>query len=121
MESGRWVDYLALARFDIGTIEQYRSLHLSIFNPDENVGKFTILLDTGDLEQIASRDPLRAPLFFKHITLTKPGWQDLRFDLRRDFSTLTNPTREEIQGVGIMMIPPSKPKTIYVDDVKFEK
>ena len=46
---------------------------------------------------------------------------DLHIDLHKELSTLTSPNKEEVEGISLMMIPPSKPKTIYIDDVKLER
>ena len=64
---------------------------------------------------------LRTRCFYHHLTIKKPGWNDYRIDLWKNLSTHSTPTRAEIQGLILLMISPSKPKTIFIDAVKLEK
>ena len=113
-------NYLALARFESGTLEEVRFLHLSIYNPDKVSSQFTLIFDMDNLEELARSGPLQARIFFKQITLNRVGWSDLRIDLKKDLSTFANVVRGEVEGVGLSL-GSTKPKTIYIDDVKFER
>ena len=119
------IAFLPLARIDGATVEAHRILHFSIYSPDDRLGKFTIFFDVGNLDELREmRDPtrlLRTRGFFFHLTVNRVGWTDFQVDLRKQLQTYSNPTREEIEGLNLLMVPPSKPKKIYIDDVRLEK
>ncbi|MCI0651172.1 MAG: hypothetical protein L0Z55_04755 [Planctomycetes bacterium] len=118
----RPIAFLPLARMEEIRLADHRALHLAIYSPDDAVGKFTVFFDVGNLEQVLrSQEILKARGFFYHITINRPGWTEIRVDLDKELSTYSNATRDEIQGINLLMIPPSKPKTIFIDDVRLEK
>lgn len=116
---------MPLATFDGSKIEEYRYLHISVYSGTKDFGKFTLFFDINDEGRGAiGQDPtrvLQTPGFFYHMTVNHEGWLDLRIDLWKELQTHSNPTRDQIRGVSLLMIPPSKPKTIYLDEFKLER
>lgn len=119
------IGYLPLARFEPGLFQEYRYLHISIYSPNDEFGKFTLLFDTDDDPgQIGAGDPtriLQTRCFFQHLTINETGWHDLRIDLWKEIQTNSTPTKEEVQGLSLLIVPPSRPKTIYIDDIRLER
>ncbi|MGE3165796.1 MAG: hypothetical protein AB7O52_12885 [Planctomycetota bacterium] len=119
------ISQLPLATFDGAKIDDYRYLHLSIYSGTKDFGKFTLFFDINEQGRgLNLQDPtrvLQTPGFFYHITVNQEGWLDLRIDLWEELQTHSNPTRDQIRGVSLLMIPPSKPKTLYLDDFKLER
>lgn len=122
--SGKLLGWLNLAKFEGGALDQYRYLSLSILSEDKDFGKFTIFVDTGEDDEEWARNPmkvLQSNCYYHHLTINKPGWRRVRIDLRKDLSSTQKPELAEMQRLSLIIIPPSKPKTIYIDDVKLEK
>ncbi|MFN0059272.1 MAG: hypothetical protein ACKVX7_12525 [Planctomycetota bacterium] len=111
---------LQIARLEGGIPKEYRYLNISIYSSDDKLGKYTIFFPTGELG-MNPMEILKTRCFFHHLTINKPGWHNLRIDLTKDLATHSNPTRDEIEGLNLLVIPPGQPKTIYIDDVKLEK
>ena len=113
---------MPIAQFEGGTLMEHRILHLSIYSTDENYGKFTILVDGAEGAQPwQGMNPLKSNVFFHHLTINKVGWMDIHIDLGKQLSTNSSPLLQEMTNISLLIIPPSKPKVIYVDDVKLEK
>lgn len=113
---------LPIARLDGNNVADYPYLHLSIYAPNADFGKFTLYF--GNADALAAADPtniLRTKSFFHHLTVNKEGWLDLRLDLRRQAQTLSAAQWSDVTELVLLVIPPSKPKTIFIDDVRLEK
>ena len=59
--------------------------------------------------------------FFRYVNLTKAGWTHVRVDLSKDLSKYGNASQEDVQGLYLLMLPFSRAKTIYVDEVMLER
>ena len=122
LQGNKLIGWLPLAQFEGGTLTEHRALHISIFSTDENYGKFTILVDGAEGNQPwQGMNPLKSNVFFHHLTVNKPGWSHYQIDLVKGLSTHSSPQLQEMTNISLLIIPPSKPKVIYIDDVKLEK
>ena len=119
--TGKLLGFLPLAKFEGGTLSQCTHLWISIYSESKDHGKFTLLLDNGDLNNRNPLEILKENVYFHHLTINHVGWKDYRIDLRKEFATLANPIPDEMQRLSLLIIPPSKPKIIRVDEVKFER
>ncbi|MFQ5654515.1 MAG: hypothetical protein ACE5GW_07270 [Planctomycetota bacterium] len=121
---GKVIGVLPISSFEGAWIKEHRFLRVSLHSEDEALGKFALFFDTGERIDWASADPtaiLKIPGYFYHITLNKKGWVDLRIDLWKQVSQHSGVTWDQIEGLNLLIIPPSKPKTIHIDEVKLEK
>lgn len=116
-----FIAQVPLTRLDGEELEEYRYLHFSMYSPNENFGKFTLIFETDDGIPNDPTRILQARLFFHHLTVNWVGWKDFRIDLRKEIQTNSNPTLADIRKLTLLMIPPGKDKTIYVDGIKLER
>ena len=125
--AGYGLRWLPLADFEGSMIEDHRYLNISLYSTDDVVAKYTLFFRTKNdpvTTGEANRNPmaiLKTRCFFHHLTVTEEGWVDYRIDLWKELATHSGATRKEIEGVGLLIIPPSRQKTIYIDDVRLEK
>ncbi|MEM7166116.1 MAG: hypothetical protein AAF581_11665 [Planctomycetota bacterium] len=111
-----------ICQIDGDKIGEFPYLHISIYSPTADFGKFTLYF--GDPATLQGADPtniLRTQCFFYHMTVNKQGWLDVRIDLRKQAQTLSAATWQDVTHMAMLVIPPSKPKTIYIDNVRLEK
>lgn len=122
--AGMTFGFLPLAAFDGSKVKDYPILELFLCSTDENFGKFTLYFgieEGGPMQAFAATDILKTRCFLHHITVDKPGWQHVRVDLTKDITKNNSIEWSEITGVSLMVIPPSHPKTIYLDGLRLER
>ena len=115
---------LPLAAFDGSRVEEYRILDLWIYSTDDEFGKFTLYFgieDDGPGQTFQGTNILKTRCFLHHITVTKEGWQRVRVDLLKELPKNHNLDWSDVTGVALMVIPPSKGKTIYIDSLRLER
>ncbi len=119
------IAFLPLAMVEGSQFQEYRYLRLSIYSTDDLAGKYTVFFSTGHNPAAEPggnpMDILRTRCFFHHLNVNKMGWTEFRIDLWKQLSTHSGASRSDIEGLSLLMIPPSRPKTIYIDEVKLEK
>lgn len=118
---GGFFAQLPLCSFDPAWLADHKTLHISIYSPSKDFGKFTLYFAGPDSLAASGMDILKARCFFHHITVNEEGWIDLQIDLTKEVQTLVGTQWDEIDRIAMLMIPPSKPKSIYLDEIKLEK
>ena len=115
---------LPLAAFDGEIVNEYRILDAWIYSTTEDFGKFTLYFgieDDGPSATLAVTDLLKIRCFFHHVTVSKKGWHHIRIDLKKDLPKHHNLEWADVTGVSLLIVPPSKGKTIYVDSIRLER
>ncbi len=115
---------LPLGAFEGTKIEEYRYLEIHLFSTDENFGKFTLYFgveEGGPGGFFMGTEILKTRCILHHITVEKPGWHHVRVDLWKDITKNNSVDWKDVTGVSLMVIPPSHPKTIYLDGIRLEK
>lgn len=123
--SAKILGWLPLAEFPGSLIDDHRYLSVSIYKPGESFGKYTLYFYTDeDPAQGGFANPLavlKARCHYKHLTVEKQGWNHYRVDLWKELSNHSGAQRSEIRGLHMLIIPPSKADTVYIDEVKLER
>jgi len=124
---------LSFGRLPIATIEDvvmedYRWIRFSVFNEDDNFGKFTLFFGT---EAISPNQAwagaggltglLRRNCYYHHFTLKKLGWNHFRIDLTKELSMNETLEWSDLLSLYLLTVPPSHPKKLTIDAVKLEK
>ena len=115
---------LPLAAFDGNEVNDYRILDAWIYSTSEDFGKFTFYFgieDDGPGTTLAVTDLLKIRCFFHHVTVAKKGWHHIRIDLLKDLPKHHNLEWADVTGVSLLIVPPSKGKTIYIDSIRLER
>jgi len=122
--AGMTFGWLPLAAFDGAKVKDYPILELFLCSTDENFGKFSLYFgveEGGPPPAFATTDLLKTRCFLHHITVEKEGWQHIRIDLTKEITKNNSIEWREITGVALLVIPPSHPKTIYLDGLRLER
>lgn len=112
---------IPLGDFPGGMLDKHRFLSFWIYSPDDVLGKYLVVFRIGAIDVLDSDGDPEQNCFFRYVNVTKKGWQHVRVDLDKDLSKYGNAKRERVRGLHLLMLPFSKTKTIYVDDVMLEK
>ena len=119
---------LPIATIEEVVMEDFRWIRFSIFNEDDNFGKFTLFFGTdpiGPNQAWAGAGGiaglLRRNCYYHHFTLKKPGWNHFRIDLKKELSKNESIQWSDLLSLYLLTVPPSHPKKITIDAVKLEK
>jgi len=119
---------LPLASIGELVMDDYRWIRFSIFNEDDNFGKFTLFFGKDEIGPNRAwagaggiAGLLRRDCYYHHFTLKKPGWNHFRIDLTRELSMNASVTWSDLLSLYLMTVPPSHPKKITIDAVKLER
>jgi len=122
--AGMTFGFLPLAAFDGARVKEYPILELFLCSTDENFGKFTLYFGTeeeGPGPTFVGTELLKTRCFLHHITVEKEGWQHVRIDLSKEVTKNNAISWDDVTGVALMVIPPSHPKTIFLDGLRLER
>lgn len=112
---------LCLGKVHENLLENCRYLSLWLYSPDKTLGKYLLVFNIKNVDVLDGDGDPAENCFFRYVTLNKVGWQRIRIDLTKDLSKYGNARLEDVQGLHLLMLPFSREKTIYVDDVVLEK
>ncbi|MDE0959568.1 MAG: hypothetical protein OSB09_02190 [Planctomycetota bacterium] len=122
---------LSFGRLPIATIEDvvmedYRWIRFSVFNEDDNFGKFSLFFGTEPIGPNQAQAGgvmalLQRNCYYHHFTVKKPGWNHFRIDLTKDLSMSEAIEWSDLLSLYLLTVPPSHPKKITIDAVKLEK
>lgn len=116
--AGYGMAYCGLADVKGEMIDEYRYLHISIYSTSKTPSKLAFFFQTG---QAINMNPFQSRAYFKHFMLDKEGWYNFRIDLWKELSSYSSPERHDIQEFGLLLVPPTEAKKIYIDEIKLEK
>jgi hypothetical protein len=122
--AGMTFGFLPIAAFDGAKVKDYPILELWLLSTDENFGKFTLYFgieEGGPPNAFMTTDILKTRCFLHHITVEKPGWKHVRVDLTKEITKNNSVDWGQVTGVALLVIPPSHPKTIYIDGLRLER
>ncbi len=119
---------LPLASIGELVMDDYRWIRFSVFNEDENFGKFTLFFGIDEIGPNRAwagaggvGGLLRRNCYYHHFTLKKPGWNHFRIDLTRELSKNESIAWSDLLSLYLLTVPPSHPKRITIDAVKLER
>lgn len=120
---------LPLASLEEVVVDDYRWLIFSIFNEDDNFGKYIVYFGTDPIQggnqgwanAGGLAGYLRNNCYSHQITIRRKGWNHFRVDLARELKKDPNLTWTDIQSMMLLTVPPSHKKTLVIDAVKLER
>ena len=120
---------LPLASLEEVIFDDYRWLNFSIYNEDDNFGKYVIYFGTdpiqGGNQAWANAGGLagflRNNCYSHQVTIRRKGWNHFRVDLARELKKDPNLTWTDIQSMMLLTVPPSHKKTLVIDAIKLER
>ncbi len=112
---------LPLGKIDGSILKDYRYLSLWIYSPDKTLGKYILIFNIGNVDVLDGDGNPAEDCFFRYVNVTKPGWMHVRVELSKTLSKFGNASQEDVRGLHLLMLPFSRPKTIFVDEVMLER
>lgn len=119
---------LPLASIGELVMDDYRWIRFSVFNEDDNFGKFTLFFGMDEIGPNRAwagaggvAGLLQRNCYYHHFTLKKPGWNHFRIDLKRELSMNASVAWSDLLSLYLLTVPPSHPKRITIDAVKLER
>ena len=120
---------LPLASLEEVVVDDYRWLNFSVYNEDDNFGKYVIYFGTdpirGGNQAWANAGGLAGYLrnncYSHQVTIRRKGWNHFRVDLARELKKDPNLTWTDIQSMMLLTVPPSHKKTLVLDAIKLER
>ncbi|MDC0347564.1 hypothetical protein OAN47_04030 [Planctomycetota bacterium] len=122
---------LPLASLEDVVVEDYRILNISIYNEDDNFGKYVLYFGPEPLGGVQAGGGaggfgglgglLRNNCYSHYLTIRKKGWNHFRVDLVKDLKKDPNLTWTDILSLSLLTVPPSHKKTLVIDAVKLER
>ena len=120
---------LPLASLEEVIVDDYRWLNFSVFNEDDNFGKYVLYFGTEPIQGgnqgwantggIAGL--LRNNCYSHQITIRRKGWNHFRIDLFKELKKDPKLTWTDIQALTLMTVPPSHKKMLVIDALKLER